>query len=86
MVQELGLSKVDFIKMDIEGSERRALLGARQTIQRYHPRMAICVYHLPDDPVVIPLLIESFGQAYRQKCGACGLDKNRLIPRVFFFF
>ncbi len=86
MVQELGLSRVDFIKMDIEGSERRALFGARQTIQRYHPRMAICVYHLPDDPAVIPLLIKNLGQAYRQKCGACGVDKNRLVPRVFFFF
>ncbi len=28
--------------------------GAAGTIARYKPRMALCVYHLADDPVMIP--------------------------------
>jgi FkbM family methyltransferase len=49
LTEDLRLPKVDFIKMDIEGSERRALDGAKKTIARWRPRMAICVYHRPDD-------------------------------------
>ena len=65
LVAELGLPRVDFIKMDIEGAERHAVAGARQTIQRFRPRMAICVYHLSDDPQVIRAGVASIEQRYR---------------------
>ena len=54
VVTDIGLKRVDFIKMDIEGAERHALAGARQTLARFHPRMALCIYHRRDDPEVIP--------------------------------
>jgi FkbM family methyltransferase len=38
-----------FIKMDVEGAEVDALLGARTTIARVRPILAVCVYHLQDD-------------------------------------
>jgi FkbM family methyltransferase len=60
VVADLGIERVDFIKADIEGAERHALKGAAQTIKKFGPRMALCVYHLPDDPVVIPGLVKSF--------------------------
>jgi FkbM family methyltransferase len=41
IVTELGLGRVDFIKMDVEGAERNALDGARATIARFAPRMSI---------------------------------------------
>lgn len=53
VVSELGLQRVDFIKADIEGAERYPLRGARETISRFSPRMALCVYHLHDDPEVV---------------------------------
>lgn len=56
-VQRLGLERVDFVKMDIEGAERHALRGARRTLSRFGPRMAVCTYHKADDPVVIPQVI-----------------------------
>ncbi len=56
--------KVDFIKMDIEGSEYNALLGAKKTIQSFAPTLAICVYHKKDDLLEIPKLIKSFCKDY----------------------
>lgn len=53
-VAKLNLDHVDFIKMDIEGSERHALRGARQSLARFVPRMALSVEHFPDDAEAIP--------------------------------
>ena len=44
-----GDTKVDFIKFDIEGAEYETILGAEQIIKRYRPKLAISVYHRPDD-------------------------------------
>ncbi len=53
VIGKLGLPRVDFLKADIEGAERHALLGAHDTIAKHRPRIAFCVYHYPDDPKVI---------------------------------
>jgi hypothetical protein len=37
-----------FVKMGIEGAEGPAIEGARQTILKNHPRLAICVCHRAD--------------------------------------
>lgn len=63
IVAEYGT--VTHIKMDIEGSEMQALLGAHNTITRYKPSLAICVYHNVDDFVRIPLLIKSICPDYK---------------------
>ncbi len=65
IVKELELDRVDFIKMDIEGSERRALRGAGSTIARFKPRMAICSYHLADDAKVIPAIVKGIEPSYQ---------------------
>ena len=44
-----------YIKFDIEGSEPDALEGARNTIARCRPRLAVCVYHAPDHLWTLPL-------------------------------
>lgn len=53
------------IKMDIEGAELEALKGAEQTIIKYTPYMAICVYHKMKDILDIPAYINSINPNYR---------------------
>ena len=48
------------IKMDIEGAEYDALLGARRTIERHRPGFALCVYHRPEHLWTIPLLAKAW--------------------------
>ncbi len=62
--EQNGLEKVDFIKMDIEGSEVPALTGAAKTIKSFKPRLAISAYHKWDDLLVIPRLINSIRDDY----------------------
>lgn len=63
-VRDQRLDRVDVIKMDIEGSEARALAGARQTIVRYRPELAVALYHRDDDFVEIPAGIREAGVNY----------------------
>ena len=56
-VRENNLPRVDFIKADIEGFERHMLAGAQETLARFAPKLALCTYHLPDDPQVMAELI-----------------------------
>jgi FkbM family methyltransferase len=53
-VEQYGIEKVDFIKMDIEGAERYALEGALKTIRTFRPVLAIAIYHSVEDLINIP--------------------------------
>ena len=86
IVKELQLDRVDFIKMDIEGSERRALKGAAKTIEKFRPRMALCTYHRQDDPVVLPRIVRSIHADYKvhgKDLDLCHGD--HVSPKVLFF-
>jgi len=82
---ELGLERVDYIKMDIEGAEQRALLGARETIRKFHPRLSLSTYHRPDDPVKIPQIVRDAWSGYRIECGPCAYADGRIRPDVLYF-
>ena len=85
LAAELHLARVDFIKMDIEGAEQKAIAGARNTIARWRPRMALCLYHRREDAEMIPKAVRGIAPDYhmRQTC-LCGLD--RVQPEVALFY
>ena len=85
IVADQNLDRVDFVKMDIEGSERVALKGAVNTIERFKPRMAICTYHLPDDSRVIPRLVINTRSDYLAHVKDLDLHGDRVTPKVVFF-
>ncbi len=55
---------ITFLKMDIEGSETKALLGAKRHITEEHPKLAISVYHNHEDLWKIPKLIYEMWDGY----------------------
>jgi hypothetical protein len=63
-VEENKLERVDFIKSDIEGAERDMLRGASNVLKTFAPKLAICTYHLPDDPDVLEKIIKDANPAY----------------------
>jgi len=85
LAAELDLPRVDLIKMDIEGAEQRALKGARSTLARFRPRMAIAGYHLPDDPDRIPVIVKAARPDYLVSPSACILNRGRVMPETLFF-
>ncbi len=85
LVAELQLDRVDFIKMDIEGAERNAVLGAKETLRRFKPRMALCVYHRPDDPVAIPRAVLDLAPGYHVYTQGL-MMKRTIIAEVAHFW
>ena len=57
--------RVTFIKMDVEGAELEALRGGASIIRKYKPKLAISVYHKPEDIIEIPKYIKQLVPEYR---------------------
>lgn len=63
-VKRNQLPQVDFIKFDIEGAELAALRGAKKTIYQYKPKLAISIYHKPEDMYTLIRYIKSIRPDY----------------------
>jgi FkbM family methyltransferase len=85
LVDELRLDRVTFVKMDIEGAEVRAIRGARQTIARFHPRMALSAYHQEDHPREIPVAVREGWPGYTVECGPCNKTDKGIRADVLYF-
>lgn len=55
--------KINFLKMDIEGDEIDALLGAKNILLNNNIKCAICSYHRMNDEKNIRFILESLGYA-----------------------
>jgi FkbM family methyltransferase len=84
IVGELKLTKVSFIKMDIEGAEPNALRGAAGTLAAFRPRLSISLEHRRTDPAQIPALIQQLRPDYKLVCGPCTRTNGAIQPIVVF--
>ena len=66
--------EITFIKMDIEGAEMAALLGASEHIKRSKPKLAISLYHKLPDLIDIPKFIQQFVPEYKFYFQHCPAD------------
>lgn len=63
--EQLYNEEVTFIKMDIEGAELEAIKGAKETIKKYKPKLAISVYHKPEDIILLPDVLLNYNSEYK---------------------
>ena len=76
-------TKIDFIKLNIEGSELDALSGAKARIQADKPILAIHAYHKPSHIWEVPLMIKSINPEYKLYFRQ---QDSSLMESVFFAF
>ncbi len=62
---ELFNERITFIKMDIEGAELAAIEGAKNIIMKYKPKLAISIYHKPEDLIEIIEILKAYVPEYR---------------------
>lgn len=65
LVIDRAIDRVDFLKMDIEGSEMAALRGAQASIRKFRPKLALSIYHRPDDFFEIINWVHDLDLGYR---------------------
>ena len=56
---------VDYIKYDVEGSEREAIIGSSEVIIRCSPKLLVSLYHRSEDIFALPLMIREKFPSYR---------------------
>jgi len=76
-VRSMNIKKVDFIKLNIEGAEREALLGAVDTIRLFHPRIKASIEHSMDDPWLVPRFVLGLWPSYHVR--------TQLLRQAFFY-
>lgn len=78
-IDALSFPAINFIKMDIEGSELSALKGAERSIRKWLPKLAISLYHRREDLFTIPLWIDALDCGYRCYLGHYSMHREETI-------
>lgn len=60
----LSGGRCTYIKYDVEGADIPALMGSRETIKKYSPKICCALYHRCYDYILLPLLINSLNPDY----------------------
>ena len=61
----VGEEKLDYIKYDVEGAEREALLGSQRAITTHSPALLVSAYHRSEDIFALPLLVHRLIPSYK---------------------
>jgi FkbM family methyltransferase len=89
IVEELALDRVDVLKLDVEAAEVRALHGAKKTLNRFRPRLAVGTEHTDDmlqNSRNVVQAVREVAPFYKLQCGQCSLRRDRIIvPEALHF-
>jgi FkbM family methyltransferase len=86
LVARLQLPRVDFIKLDIEGSEVPALRGAAETLRRYGPRLTVGTYHRDGDLAGIEEIVHAIRPDYESIPAICyEYYSPSIYPQMLYF-
>ena len=58
-------ASVDYIKYDVEGAEKEALMGSAETIRRHAPSILLSIYHRSEDIFALPLQVKELRPDYK---------------------
>ena len=62
LVKQYNIPQIDFIKIDVDGYERQVLKGGADIFKTpFVSKMALCVYHKPEDEVEFSDLVKQWG-------------------------
>jgi FkbM family methyltransferase len=64
LCKRYSIKKIDYIKVDVEGSEVDLINGALETIKKHKPTMAIGAYHMPENVNRIIDIIQALDLGY----------------------
>ncbi|MCL2638644.1 MAG: FkbM family methyltransferase [Oscillospiraceae bacterium] len=67
--------KPTLIKIDVEGCERQAILGAEATLKKHKPKLILSLYHRTEDLLELPLLLKKINSRYKMY-----LRRHEYIP------
>jgi FkbM family methyltransferase len=83
LLKSEGISKLDFLKLDIEGEEVAAMFGAEQTLKFHRPVISIAVYHEAPNAARLKQFIRavepSYALRYRGVCFRLGKPRPFLL-------
>ena len=77
-LEKLGISSVDFIKMDIEGAELEAFKGMKKVLGNSSPNLAIACYHKRNNEQTGVLLMKMLSKYYSN------LKTGNLLHKTLF--
>ncbi len=77
--------KIDFLKMDIEGYEVRALLGGINVLTSSDAKLSICAYHRQYDSKYIEFMLNAMGYRVSRSNGCMFFLYDEDIDRSLDF-
>jgi len=75
-----------FIKMDIEGAEMDALLGAKNLLSKYKPKLAIAVYHEYENALLCKEIIMGANPLYNIEFRGMNAYRKPYRPYLLFAY
>lgn len=64
LLDSIEKERITFMKIDVEGAESQVIDGAKHTIKKDHPRLAIAAYHKSSDFWALPQQILAIRSDY----------------------